>query len=97
MDQHTQPRKILLYFILIYLFIFAVLGFKLRASHLLGRYSYHFSHSTSPYPFFFSDGFLWDRVLTTICLWTANLLTSASWVVRIIGVSHQCPVQKSTS
>jgi hypothetical protein len=41
--------------------------------------------------------FLWrcfrDRVLWTICpgwLWSTILLISASWVARIIGVSHWC-------
>jgi hypothetical protein len=36
----------------------------------------------------------WDRVSQTICLgWlrTMILLISASWVARIIGMSHQCP------
>jgi hypothetical protein len=42
--------------------------------------------------------FLWrifqDRVSRTICpgwLWTMILLISASWVARIIGMSHQYP------
>jgi hypothetical protein len=33
-----------------------------------------------------------DRVSQTVCpgcLWTVILLISASWVARIIGVSHQ--------
>jgi hypothetical protein len=38
----------------------------------------------------------WDRVSWTICLgllWTAVLLSSASWVARITGMSHQCPAK----
>jgi hypothetical protein len=38
------------------------------------------------------DRFFQDRVLGTICpswFWTLILLISASWVARIIGVSHQ--------
>jgi hypothetical protein len=69
--------------ILFYLCIFAVLGFELRA--------YTVSHSTSP--FFVCDGFFLSRVSGTICpgwLWTTILLVSTSWVVRIIGVNHQC-------
>jgi hypothetical protein len=41
---------------------------------------------------FFCDGFFWDRILPTICrgwLRTAIFLISASWGVRITGVSHQ--------
>jgi hypothetical protein len=44
-------------------------------------------------PTLFCDGFFWDRVSRTICqgwLWTMILQISASWVARIIGVSHQC-------
>jgi hypothetical protein len=40
----------------------------------------------------------WDRVSWTICLgWfrTAILLVSASWVARIIGVSHWCQQEKT--
>jgi hypothetical protein len=36
-------------------------------------------------------GLFWDRVSETICLgwlWTMILPISASWVARIIGVSH---------
>jgi hypothetical protein len=63
-------------------FVFAVLGLKLRA--------YTLNHSTSP--------FLWrafrGRVSRTICpgwLWTTILLISASWVAKIIDVSHWHP------
>jgi hypothetical protein len=41
---------------------------------------------------FFCDGVFQDRVLQTICpgwLWTMILLISASWVVRIIKMTHQ--------
>jgi hypothetical protein len=44
--------------------------------------------------FFF---FFWDKVSQTIFLgwlWTGILLISASWVGRITGVSHQCPVNR---
>jgi hypothetical protein len=42
-------------------------------------------------PALFDDGFFQDRVSRTICpcwLWTMILLISASWVVRITGMSH---------
>jgi hypothetical protein len=45
-------------------------------------------------PAHFWDRFFWDRVSWTISLgwlWTAILLISASWVAKIIWVSHQCP------
>jgi hypothetical protein len=45
-------------------------------------------------PATFCDGSFQYRVLWTICLgwfWTVILLISASWVARIIGLSHQCP------
>jgi hypothetical protein len=68
-------------------FIFGVLGFELRALHLLGRQS-----STWPTPpALFCVGYFWDRVSRTICLgWlqTEILLISASWVPRVTGVSH---------
>jgi hypothetical protein len=71
----------------------AALEFELKASHLLGRHSYSYclSHPTSPFLWWV---FLRDRVSRTVCLgwlWTVILLISASWVARIIGVSHQCP------
>jgi hypothetical protein len=43
-------------------------------------------------PVLFFDVFFWDRVSWTICpgwLRIAILLISASWIARIIGVSHQ--------
>jgi hypothetical protein len=62
---------------------FSVLGLELRA--------YTLSHSTIP-------SFLWwvfqDRVSWTICpgwLWTVILLIAASWLARIIGLSHRHP------
>jgi hypothetical protein len=61
-------------------FLFVVLAFELRA--------YTLSQNTSP----FLWKVLWDRVWRTICLgwlWNVILLTSASWVARITGVSHQ--------
>jgi hypothetical protein len=42
----------------------------------------------------FCVGFFWDRVSWTICpgwFQTTMLLISASWVARIIGMSHQHP------
>jgi hypothetical protein len=60
---------------------FTVLGLELRA--------YTLNHSTST--------FMWrmfSRVWWTICLgwlWTLILLISASWVARIIIVSHRNP------
>jgi hypothetical protein len=41
---------------------------------------------------YFCEGFLWDKVLQTICLgwlWTAILLISASRVARITDMSHR--------
>jgi hypothetical protein len=61
--------------------VFAVLGLELRAFTL--------SASTSP----FWWRVFWDRVSKTLCLgWlrTSILLTPASWVARITGVSHSC-------
>jgi hypothetical protein len=69
--------------ILFYYFIFAVLGFELRA--------YSLSHSTSS---FFVMGFFEIRSNILFAwgwLQTSVLLISASWVARIIGMSHQCP------
>jgi hypothetical protein len=54
------------------------------------------SHSTNP----FCEGYFWDRVSWAICpgwLRTMILLTSASWVVRIAGVSHQHPARGTLS
>jgi hypothetical protein len=51
------------------------------------------SHSTKP---FFCVGCFWDRVLQTISLGLAlnhDPPISASWVARIIGVSHQHPAK----
>jgi hypothetical protein len=42
-------------------------------------------------PAFFCDGFFWDSVSWTICPWWLQpsiLLISASWISRIIHVSH---------
>jgi hypothetical protein len=68
------------------------LRFDLRASRLLGRHS---SISTT-LPALFCVGYFQDRVSWTICLgWprTIIFLISASWVPRIIGVSHQYPAR----
>jgi hypothetical protein len=62
-------------------FFFAVLGLNSGPT----------PQDTQP-AFFFCDGFFWDRVSWTICfgwLQTMILLISASWVARIIGMSHQ--------
>jgi hypothetical protein len=45
---------------------------------------------------FFCGGYFWDRGFLTICpgwLRTSILLMSASWVARIMGVSHQRPAR----
>jgi hypothetical protein len=45
-------------------------------------------------PALFCDGFFQDRVFQSICLdyfQIMILLISASWVARIIGMSHWCP------
>jgi hypothetical protein len=71
-------------------FLLAILGFELKASHLLNRYS---TTWVTP-PALFCTGYFWHRVSWTICLgWlqTTVLLISASQVARITGVSHQCP------
>jgi hypothetical protein len=65
-------------------------GTGVWASCLLGKHSYHLSHSTGPF-------LCWvfrDRVSRTIYpgwLQTMILLIAASWVARIMGVSHWCP------
>jgi hypothetical protein len=74
-------------------FFFAVLGFKLRASCLLGRCS-----TTRITPsVLFCAGYFQDRVSQTLCPgWprTVILLIFASWVARITGVSHWPPAKK---
>jgi hypothetical protein len=63
-------------------FFLVVLGFEFRA--------YTLSHSTSP---FLGMGFFEIRVLRVISpgwLQIVTLLISASWVARIIGMSHRC-------
>jgi hypothetical protein len=70
-----------------FFFLVVVLKFELRASHLLSRYS---TTWVTP-PALFCASYFWDRVSQTICLgWlqTKILLISASWVARIISVSH---------
>jgi hypothetical protein len=45
---------------------------------------------------YFCEGFFEMESRRTICLgwlWTVILLISASWVARITGMSHQCPVE----
>jgi hypothetical protein len=69
-------------YLLSFFFFFAVPGLELRA--------YILSQSTSPFLWWI----FWDRVSRTIFpgwLWTTVLLISASWVAKIIGVSHWCP------
>jgi hypothetical protein len=78
------------FFFFFFFFFYVAVGFEFRASHLVGRCSYHVSHSASL--FFFVMGFFQGKVLGTICLgwlWIAILLISASWVAKITGVSHQ--------
>jgi hypothetical protein len=67
-----------------FFFFLVILGFEFSKTR---QALYHLSHSIIP----FCVGYFWDRVLWTIYLgwlWTATLLISASWVARIIGVSH---------
>jgi hypothetical protein len=81
----------------VWIYFLSVLGFELRASCLLGsplllEPLYHLRHSTSHVLCCFFQ----NRVSQTVCLgwlWTVILLISASWVARITGVSHWCPVQ----
>jgi hypothetical protein len=54
----------------------SALGFELRASHLLGRHSYHFSHSVGPFLWW---GF-WDRI--SVC--PGWLQTSISFFFFIV-------------
>jgi hypothetical protein len=64
-------------------FFLAIVGFKLRASHLLG--------GTLPFALFCVRYFQ-GRISWTICpSWpqTSILLISASWAARIIGMSHR--------
>jgi hypothetical protein len=66
---------------LLFFFLFAVLGFELRA--------YTISHSTSTCLWWFFQ----DRVSKTVCLsrlGTVILLIPASWVAEIRDVSHWC-------
>jgi hypothetical protein len=73
-----------------FFFSFTLLGFELRASRLLSRCSATYAISLV----LFCVRYFWDRFLWTICPgWpqTANLQISASYVARIIGVSHWCP------
>jgi hypothetical protein len=73
----------------IFFLFFAPLVFELRASHLLGRCSVTW---TTPLALFCVEYFE-ERISQTICqglLQTMILLISASWVARIIGMSHQC-------
>jgi hypothetical protein len=54
---------------------------------------FHFESLHQPY---FCEGFFKIGSCGTICpgwLRTAILLISASWVARITGVSHHCPVR----
>jgi hypothetical protein len=69
---------------IIFFFFPPVLGLEWRAFIL--------SHYTSL--FFFVKGFFQDRVSWTICpglLQTTILLSPASWIARITGVSHWLP------
>jgi hypothetical protein len=52
------------------------------------------SHSISSFfvKEFFKIGSLVSRIICLGWLWTSILLISASWVARITGVSHWCPV-----
>jgi hypothetical protein len=71
------------------LFFLVVLGFEFRALYLLERQS----TTWATLPALFCVGCFLDRVFQIICLnWlqTVILLISASWIARIIGVSHQC-------
>jgi hypothetical protein len=72
-------------------FVAVVLGFKLKASRLLGKCCTTWA---TP-PILFVEYFQ-DRVSRTICPgwpWTAILLISEPWVARITGVNYQCPAE----
>jgi hypothetical protein len=72
---------------------------KLSKSFLLGFFFLYWDLNSGPSPWvtspaLFCDGFFQDGVSWTICLgWlrTMILLISASWVARMIGVSHWQP------
>jgi hypothetical protein len=66
------------------------LGFELKASHLLGRWSTTWAISLA----LFCVGCFWYKVLQIVCpAWPQMVmpLFSASRMVRITGVSHQHP------
>jgi hypothetical protein len=72
-----------------FFFFFVVLGFEFRALHLLGRCCTIWA----TLPALFCVRCLRDWVSWSICLdWlqTMFLLISASWIVRITGMSHWC-------
>jgi hypothetical protein len=70
-------------FFLSFFFFFLIQGLTLARQVL-----YHLNHSASPSLI----GYFWDRVSRAVCpgwLGPMIFLISASWVARIIGVSHQ--------
>jgi hypothetical protein len=74
----------------LFFFFFAVLGIELRVSHLLSRCS----TTWSTLPALLCVAYFQDRVSQTLCpvwLQTTTLLITASWVARIIALSHWCP------
>jgi hypothetical protein len=88
--EQTFPTHLLCTFSLhLFFFFFFCLAFEFRGSHLIGRCSYHLSHSTSP---FFVMGFFKigsHELFAQGWLQTFILQISASWVARIPGMSHQ--------
>jgi hypothetical protein len=90
----VQTRSVRLYFLWFCLLFFSFLFFSVLEFELLGLNAGPTPWVTppAPPPTFFV--FFQDRVSQTICqgwLRTLIILISASWVARIIGVSHWHP------
>jgi hypothetical protein len=90
MCRATTSDNILLFYICLFLCMyFAVLGFELRASHLV------VSQASSPLWLLVC---FWDKVLLNFFpdwSWNCNSPTSTSWVAGIIAVYHHAqPVLK---
>jgi hypothetical protein len=82
--------ELLLIHMCLFIFFFGCLGVELRTSCLVGRYA---TTRATCQPCFVLSTFQIGSC-RTICrgwLWAMILLISASWIARIIGISHQHP------